>query len=155
MHLMSNAFAHGEEIPRQHTLDGANVSPRLAWQEVPPGTQSLALVVDDPDAPDPEAPRSQPWVHWVLVDLPPTVSALPEGVTRLPGGKVGLNDWHHTSWDGPSPPVGKHRYRFKLYALDRVLGLDHPNKAQLEAAMQDHILAEAQLIGTYQKPRPR
>jgi Raf kinase inhibitor-like YbhB/YbcL family protein len=153
MQLISNAFGPGGEIPIQYTQEGVDVSPPLAWSDVPPGTQSFALVVDDPDAPDPAKPRPQPFVHWVLVDLPPTIKSLPEGVSHLPGGQMGTNDYDHASWDGPLPPVGKHRYRFKLYALDRTLGLDKPDKAKLEAAMKDHILDEAQLIGTYKKTR--
>ena len=153
MQLISNAFHPGGAMPIQYTQDGVDVSPPLAWSEVPPGTQSLALIVDDPDAPDPQAPRQQPWVHWVLVDLPADSRSLPEGVNHLPGGHMGLNDWHHASWDGPAPPVGKHRYRFKLYAIDRILGLEQPTRAQLEAAMKDHVLEEAQLIATYSAAR--
>lgn len=155
MQLISNAFSPGGRIPVQYTQDGVDVSPPLAWSEVPPGTQSLALVVDDPDAPDPTAPDRDAWVHWVLVDLPPTARSLPEGVNQLPGGQMGMNDWHHASWDGPAPPSGKHRYRFTLYALDRVLGLEHPDKARLESAMKDHVLEKAQLIATYARTRRR
>jgi len=153
MQVTSKAFAYGAAIPDKYTQDGADVSPPLAFSDIPPGARSLALIVDDPDAPDPAAPRTHAWVHWVLVDLPPDTETLPEAVTRLPGGKVGTNDWNHTAWDGPAPPIGKHRYRFKLYALDRVLGLERPTKARLEAAMQDHVLEQAELIGTYKKAR--
>jgi Raf kinase inhibitor-like YbhB/YbcL family protein len=157
MHVKSTAFADGAEIPKKYTQDGADVSPPLAFDEIPPDAKSLALVVDDPDAPDPEAPRKQAWVHWVLVDIPPSTHALPEAVVPPPGGPgghVGKNDWNHTQWDGPAPPVGQHRYRFKLYALDRVLGLAAPTKAELERAMQGHVLDEAELIGTYKRARP-
>jgi Raf kinase inhibitor-like YbhB/YbcL family protein len=151
MQLISPAFHHGGEIPIQYTQDGVDVSPQLAWSDVPPGTQSFALVVDDPDAPDPRSPRPQSWVHWIVLDLAPDVRILPEGVARLPSGRMGVNDWDNASWDGPAPPAGRHRYRFKLYALDRMLGLERPTRARLLAAMKDHVLAEAQLIGTYEK----
>jgi Raf kinase inhibitor-like YbhB/YbcL family protein len=152
MQVTSRAFAHGEAIPSKYTKDGADVSPPLAFEDIPPGTQSLALIVDDPDAPDPAAPK-RIWVHWVLVDLPPDTTGLPEGVTRLPGGGVGKNDWGDTRWGGPAPPIGRHRYRFKLYALDRVLGLVEPDKARLEAAMKGHIIEQVELIGSYQRAR--
>jgi hypothetical protein len=154
MQLISPAFSPGGEIPIQYTQEGVDVSPPLAWSDVPPGTQSFALIVDDPDAPDPNAPNKRPWVHWVLVDLPPDARSLPEGVTRLPGGRVGVNDWDNASWDGPLPPTGRHRYRFKLYALDRMLERERPTKPELEAAMKDHVLEEAQLIGRYQRQFP-
>ncbi len=148
MRLTSRAFTAGAEIPMKYTHDGADVSPPLAWSEVPPGTQSLALVVDDPDAPDP-ARTKRTWVHWLLVDLPPEITRLPEAVDYLPGGQVGFNDWHHSTWDGPAPPIGRHRCVFKLYALDCKLGLEHPSKLEVEQAMQGHVLAEARLVGTY------
>jgi Raf kinase inhibitor-like YbhB/YbcL family protein len=129
---------------------GANISPPLAWTDVPPGTRSLALVVDDPDAPDPEAPTTT-WVHWVIFDLPPNRKDLHENVGALAQGHVGLNDWKRAAWGGPCPPIGRHRYSFKLYALDRVLELSRPTKAELERAMAGHILAEATLVGTYKK----
>jgi len=154
MQLSSPAFPPGGEIPIQYTQDGVDESPPLLWSDIPPGTQSFALIVDDPDAPDPKAPSPQPWVHWVLVDLPPDIRSLPEGVMRLPGGRVGLNDWGNASWDGPLPPTGRHRYRFKLYAIDRMLGIERPTKAELEAAMKDHVLDEAQLIGKYRRHPP-
>lgn len=152
MQLTSPAFRDGTEIPTKYTSDGINVSPPLAWTDVPPGTRSLALVVDDPDAPDPEAPTTT-WVHWVVVDVPPSRHGLHEHVGRLDHGHIGLNDWNRAAWGGPSPPVGRHRYFFKLYALDRVLELAHPTKLELERAMAGHILAEATLIGTYKKMR--
>jgi Raf kinase inhibitor-like YbhB/YbcL family protein len=119
---------------------------------VPAGTKSLALVVDDPDAPDPKAPKMT-WVHWVLFDLPPTAVDLAEGVKALPPGtRDGTNDWHRTGYGGPCPPIGRHRYFFKLYALDRMLGdLGTPTKAQLEKAMEGHVLGRAELMGTYEK----
>jgi Raf kinase inhibitor-like YbhB/YbcL family protein len=152
MNLQSTAFTQDGEIPRRHTCEGDDVAPPLAWSDVPERTQSLALIVDDPDAPDPAAP-ARTWVHWVLVDIPPTASALPEGGRPLPGGcRDGLNDWQRTGYGGPCPPIGRHRYFFKLYALDtRLAKLQRPTKAELEQAMQGHVLAQAQLLGTYQK----
>lgn len=150
--LTSSAFAEGAAIPSKYTCDGRDVSPPLAWSGVPAGAQSLALVVDDPDAPDPAAPKMT-WVHWVLYDIPPATTAIAEGA-EPPGAKDGMNDWKRTGYGGPCPPVGRHRYFFKLYALDRALpDLHRPTKAQLEAAMKGHVLAEARLIGTYQKKR--
>jgi hypothetical protein len=135
-----------------YTCDGEDVSPPLAWSDVPPNAKSLALIVDDPDAPDPKAPKTT-WVHWVLYDLPPHDGSLPEGVTSAdlpPGAREGLNDWKRTGYGGPCPPIGRHRYFFKLYALDTVLpDLGHPTKAALEKAMKGHVIAQAELIGTY------
>ena len=153
MRLTSPAFHDGEEIPQKYTCEGANISPPLAWTDVPPGTRSLALVVDDPDAPDPEAPTTT-WVHWVIFDLPPKRKNLHENLGALAHGHVGLNDWKRAAWGGPCPPIGRHRYFFKLYALDRVLELSRPTKAELERAMAGHVLAEATLIGTYKKHKP-
>lgn len=152
--LRSPAFAAGAEIPTVHTCEGADTSPALEWSGPPAGTKSLALIVDDPDAPDPKAPKTT-WVHWVLHDLPPGATGLAEGVRSLPAGaREGLNDWQRTGWGGPCPPRGRHRYFFKLYALDRTLGdLGTPTKAQLEKAMKGHVLGQAELMGTYQKRR--
>jgi len=139
----------------RYTCDGADVSPPLNWQGLPDGTRSLALIVDDPDAPDPAAPKMT-WVHWVLYNLPPTVNAIPEdGSRHLPDGvKQGRNDWKRIGYRGPCPPVGRHRYFFKLYALDTVLAdLGRPSKAKLETAMQGHILQQAELIGTYERQK--
>ena len=123
---------------------------------VPPGAKSLALIVDDPDAPDPAAPK-RTWVHWVLYNVPADLTRLPEAVDRdaLPDGALeGVNDWKRTGYGGPCPPVGRHRYFFKLYALDVTLpDLNHPTKAALEAAMAGHVLATAELVGKYQKAR--
>jgi Raf kinase inhibitor-like YbhB/YbcL family protein len=152
--LTSPAFAEGGEIPTRYTCEGQDVSPPLAWSEPPSGTKSLALIVDDPDAPDPKAPKMT-WVHWVLYNLPPTAGQLPEAVApnTLPTGTgEGLNDWQRTGYGGPCPPIGRHRYFHKLYALDIVLrGLDQPSKTQLEQAMQGHALAQAELVATYEK----
>lgn len=150
--IHSVAFAHETDIPVRYTCQGENVSPPLVWTGVPAGTRSLALLVDDPDAPDPRAPKMT-WVHWVLYNLPPTATELPEAVRQLPSGtREGMNDWGKTGYGGPCPPIGRHRYFHKLYALDCELdGLDHPTKAELERAMVGHVLARAELVGTYQK----
>jgi Raf kinase inhibitor-like YbhB/YbcL family protein len=156
LRLASPSFEPAGAIPARHTCDGADVSPALRWSGVPPGTMSFALIVDDPDAPDPAAPRMT-WVHWVLYGIPASATSLPEAVTAktLPRGALeGVNDWKRTGWRGPCPPVGRHRYVHKLYALDRVLpDLRRPTKAALEKAMEGHVLARAELIGTYQRPR--
>jgi len=150
--LRSPAFEANGEIPRAHTCQGADVSPALEWSGAPEGTKSFALVVDDPDAPDPAAPRMV-WVHWVLYNLPADVTSLPEGLApgALPRGTLeGYNDWGKTGWRGPCPPVGRHRYFFRLYALDTKLAdLHHPKKARLMETMKGHVLASAELVGTY------
>jgi len=152
--LTSPAFAPGGEIAAPFTCEGEDVSPTLEWTGVPDGTRSLVLIVDDPDAPDPKAPRIT-WVHWVLYDIPPTAAGLPEGVAPkdLPAGtREGTNDWKQTGYKGPCPPIGRHRYFHKLFALDTVLpDLGTPTKAQVEAAMKGHVLAQAELMGTYEK----
>jgi hypothetical protein len=152
MDLSSTAFSHGAEIPRRYTCEGDDTPPPLAWSGVPPQARSLALIVDDPDAPDPAAPQ-RTWVHWVLLDLPPSATGLPEGGQPAPAGtREGLNDWKRGRYGGPCPPIGRHRYFFKLYALDTLLpGLKTPTKAQLEQAMHGHVLAKAELMGTYKK----
>ena len=150
--LTSPSFTHDGEIPKRFTCDGEDVSPALRWTGVPDGTKSLALIVDDPDAPDPEAPRMV-YVHWVLYNIPPSASGLPEGVAPRdlpPGTREGLNDWKCTGYGGPCPPVGRHRYFHKLYALDTVLPERRSTtKADVEAAMRGHVLAQAELVGTY------
>ena len=154
MIITSPSFIHKGEIPARHTCDGKDVSPRLEWTGVPAGTKSLVLIVDDPDAPNPEAPRMT-WVHWVLYDIPADIDSLPENTTTagLPHGTLpGLNDWHRTNYQGPCPPIGKHRYFFKLYALDIVLpDLHRPTKPALEKAMEGHVLARSELVGLYQR----
>ena len=150
--LTSPDFQHMGSIPKRFTCDGADVSPAIRWSGVPAGIRSLALIVDDPDVPDPAAPRMV-WVHWVLYNLPVGSEGLPEAVSTLPAGALeGLNDWKRTGWGGPCPPIGRHRYFFKLYALDVVLAdLGTPTKAELEAAMKGHIIEKAELVGTYQR----
>jgi len=152
MILTSSAFSHQSEIPAVHTCQGRDTSPPLTWGDLPAGTRSLVLIVDDPDAPDPAAPRMT-WVHWVLYDLPPETGGLAESVSVLPAGtREGVNDWKRTGYGGPCPPIGRHRYFHKLYALDTLLGdLGRADKAKVEQAMRGHVLAAAELIGTYQK----
>ena len=152
--LTSPAFESGQPIPRRYTCEGNDISPSLDWSGVPEGTKSLALIVDDPDAPDPAAPK-RVWIHWVLYDIPVSITGLPEGAggEDLPeGSREGLNDWKKLGYGGPCPPIGRHRYFFRLYALDVVLeDLKHPTKAQLERAMQGHVIGQAELMGTYKK----
>jgi Raf kinase inhibitor-like YbhB/YbcL family protein len=151
--IESSAFEPDGSIPRTHTCEGNDVSPPLAWHGEPAGTKSFALIVDDPDAPDPKAPKMT-WVHWVVYNLPAATHDLVEGASRkLPAGaRDGKNDWKRAGYGGPCPPVGRHRYFHKLYALDVELpDLRAPTKAQLEAAMKGHVLEQAELIGTYQK----
>ena len=152
MTLTSTAFAQHGEIAQRHTCEGSDVSPQLAWSNVPDGAKSLVLIVDDPDAPDPAAPKMT-WVHWVVYNLPPTATGLAEGVAKLPAGTLdGTNDWHRTGYGGPCPPIGRHRYFHKLYALDTVLpDLGRPTKDKLTQAMAGHILAAAEIVGTYEK----
>jgi Raf kinase inhibitor-like YbhB/YbcL family protein len=154
--IRSTAFTEGGEIPQRYTCEGEDVSPPLAWSGAPAGVKSLALVVDDPDAPDPAAPRTT-WVHWVLYEVPPSATGLPEGVRDQlpPGTREGLNDWKRPGWGGPCPPIGRHRYFFRLYALDAALGdLGAPTRAKLDHAMRGHVLGQATAMGTYQKRRP-
>lgn len=152
--LTSRAFTEGGEIPKRCTCEGEDVSPDLAWSDLPEGTRSLALIVDDPDAPDPAAPKMV-FDHWLLYNIPPEVGSLPAGVTRtgLPAGtQEGVNSWGRTGYGGPCPPIGRHRYFHRLYALDAQLdGLSEPTKDQLLLAMDGHILAHTELVGTYQK----
>ncbi|MGD2137288.1 MAG: YbhB/YbcL family Raf kinase inhibitor-like protein [Gammaproteobacteria bacterium] len=152
--LESSAFEHDAGIPSRYTCQGEDISPPLAWEGVPESARSLVLIVDDPDAPDPEAPKMT-WVHWVLFNMPPDTTHLPENIAPSalpPGTGQGLNDWQRTGYGGPCPPVGRHRYFHKLYALDTVLeGLDTPTKAEVEAAMAGHIIGQAELVGTYSK----
>ena len=151
LHLTTTAFAEGQPIPRRHAFDDQDISPALQWSGVPPAAKSLALVCDDPDAP------MGTWVHWVIYDLPPAASGLSEGVPKSPelanGAKQGVNDYKKIGYGGPCPPPGKpHRYFFKLYALDTVTGLKSgATKKDLLKAMEGHVLAEGQLMGTYQR----
>jgi Raf kinase inhibitor-like YbhB/YbcL family protein len=152
--ITSPSFKHAGMIPRRHTCDGLNISPVLQWTGVPAETKSLALIIDDPDAPDPVAPKMT-WVHWIVYNIPPNFDGLPETTSAegLPRGALqGLNDWQHAGYEGPCPPIGKHRYFFKLYALDIVLpDMKLPSRSVLESAMQGHILTHSRLIGVYER----
>lgn len=152
MQLTSSAFVSGESIPVVHTCKGADVSPPLAWTGAPAATRSFALVVVDPDAPDPAAPR-RTWVHWVAYNLPPGTTSLPQGVGAMsPPSRDGVNDWGREGYGGPCPPIGRHRYFFRLFALDVELPvLADPGRTELEKAMKGHVLATAELMGTFAK----
>ncbi len=150
MKLTSSAFSEGALIPVQYTCAGGDFSPPLAWSDLPAGAKSLALIADDPDAP------IGTWVHWVAFNLPVTGRGLPEGIKdekQLPGGGVqGTNSWRRIGYGGPCPPSGTHRYFFKLYALDTILPLDNKAAAKdVQAAIEGHILAEAQLMGRFKR----
>jgi len=153
MFLTSPAVEPAAHIPSKSTSEGDDVSPPLAWDGVPEGTKSLVLIIDDPDAPDPKAPQ-RVWVHWVVYNIPPDVKGLPDNARKggLPQGTaVGMNDFKKTEYGGPCPPIGRHRYFHKLYALDITLDLRRATKPEIELAMKGHRLANAELIGTYQK----
>ena len=152
--LKSPDFVHQGEIPKTFTCDGDDISPALSWSGLPQHTKSLVLIVDDPDAPDPAKPKMT-WVHWLLYNIPPAVTELPRAVAvgnLAASTQQGKNDWKRTGYRGPCPPIGRHRYFHKLYALDIELPeLHSPNKVQLETAMAGHIIGQAELIGTYQR----
>ena len=152
--LISSAFSSNGSIPAKYTCEGADISPPLDWSGGPANAKSYALIVDDPDAPDPTAPKMV-YVHWVVYNIPPATTSLPEDAARKglpPGAKHGTNDWKKQTYGGPCPPIGRHRYFHKLYALDTELtGLNNPTKPQVEAAMKGHMIATAELIGTYKK----
>lgn len=154
MNVTSTAFAHNGKIPALYTGEGKDSSPPLVWTGIPASAKSLVLIVDDPDAPDPRAPKMT-WVHWVLYNIPVSATGLPEAVksAALPAGtREGLNDWKRKGYGGPMPPVGQHRYFHKLYALDTELpDLGAPTKAQLEKEMAGHVVAKGELIGTYER----
>jgi Raf kinase inhibitor-like YbhB/YbcL family protein len=154
--ITSSAFRPQGTIPARYTCDGDDVSPALEWSGVPAGAQSLVLIVDDPDAPDPAAPK-RTWVHWVLYEIPPSAAGVAEGAARasLPAGtREGRNDWDRAGYGGPCPPRGRHRYYFRLYALDvRLDGLREPTRGEVDEAMATHVLEAAELMGTYARPR--
>lgn len=156
LQLKSPDFVQMGEIPANFTCDGENISPALNWAQVPKDTKSLVLIVDDPDAPDPAAPKIT-WVHWLLYNIPVTATQLPKAVAAgdLPKGTLqGKNDWKKIGYGGACPPIGRHRYFHKLYALDIVLpDLHEPNKTQLEKAMSGHVIEQTELIGTYQRSK--
>jgi Raf kinase inhibitor-like YbhB/YbcL family protein len=151
MQLTSKAFSEGGMIPRPYTCDGDDVAPQLAWENVPEGTKSFVLIMDDPDAP------VGTWDHWIVYNIPDTVASLPDGASKdkmLRGGIEGVNSWGRTNWGGPCPPGGTHRYIFKLYALDTMLEPgDKPKKRDIEKAMEGHMLGQAQLMGRYKRSR--
>ncbi|HEX5044357.1 MAG TPA: YbhB/YbcL family Raf kinase inhibitor-like protein [Candidatus Polarisedimenticolaceae bacterium] len=148
MVLHSEAFAPGAEIPSTYTCDGSDTAPPLSWSAIPAGARSLVLIVDDPDAP------GGTWVHWIVYNLPPAAKNLAPGGALPKGALQGRNGWRKTAYGGPCPPSGRHRYSHRLYALDTVLpDLQGPSKATLEQAMEGHVLAQAELIGTYQRKR--
>ncbi|MDT8364027.1 MAG: YbhB/YbcL family Raf kinase inhibitor-like protein [Nitrosomonas sp.] len=156
--LSSPSFKHNGLIPARHTCDDHDLSPELKWANIPENTKSLVLIVDDPDAPDPAAPKIT-WVHWVLYNIPTTANGLLENILEkdLPAGTLqGLNNWDRTGYGGPCPPIGTHRYFHKLYALDIVLpDLKQPTKTVLEEAMRHHVIAQTELIGLYiRHPNP-
>ena len=152
--LESPAFKDKRPIPRVYTCQGLDVSPALTWEKAPEKTRSFVLIVEDPDVPDPAAP-TRTWVHWVLYDIPANATGLPRDVAsaQLPEGtREGTNDWKQAGYGGPCPPIGRHRYLWKLYALSEKLpNLDLPNARKLEQAMQGLILAQTTLVGTYEK----
>jgi Raf kinase inhibitor-like YbhB/YbcL family protein len=147
--LESSAFKNQGEIPAKYTCEGQDISPPLRWKGAPAGTKSFAIIVDDPEAPGPAAP----WVHWILYNIPADVASLPEDIHAPPkGAHEGLNDWKASGYRGPCPPIGRHHYHHKIYALDTMLpDLEKSTKADLERAMKGHILGEADLVATYQK----
>lgn len=154
--LTSSAFKAGDKIPSKCTCEGEDVSPPLAFDGVPEGAKTLVLILDDPDAPDPKAPK-RVWAHWLVYNLPPDTTGLPEDASRnaMPKGAVtGFSDRKERGYHGPCPPIGRHRYFHKLYALDTTLPDKALTKAELEAAIKGHVLAEASLMGTYQKGDP-
>ena len=154
--LSSSAFSAGGAIPAKYTCDGEDTSPPLGWSGVPDRTMSLALIVDDPDAPDPAAPKGR-WVHWVLYNMPPDTRGLPAGARSgklPPGAQEGANDFKRIGYGGRCPPIGRHRYYFTLYALDTSLPeSERPSRADVEAAMKGHVIEKTEMIGTYARSR--
>ena len=152
--IESPSFTHQGEIPKRFTCEGEGVSPELQWSQPPDGTQSFVLIVEDPDAPDPKAPKTT-WVHWVLYNVPAEARGIREAVTEdgLPEGtRQGRNGWKRTGYSGPCPPIGRHRYFHQLYALDtRLPDLKEPSKTDLERAMEGHVLARVEIVGSYRK----
>jgi hypothetical protein len=153
--IQSPAFVSNSPIPKRFTGDGEDISPKLSWSGVPEGAKSLALIVDDPDAPTPE-----PWVHWLIYNIPATAAGLPENIAKTPtltapqGALQGTNSWGNAGYGGPAPPPGHgvHHYHFKLYALDAVLSVQSGlSKAQLLSATEGHVLAQGEFVGTYQR----
>lgn len=158
MIISSSSFSDKGVIPTRHTCEGRNISPPLSWSGLPKNAKSLVLIVEDPDAPSPQSP-TMTWVHWILYNLPPLTHGIAEGVPSkdLPQGALqGLNDWQQIGYGGPCPPLGQHRYFHRLFALDALLpDLKSPNKRQLERAMHGHVIAQAELVGLYQRKSQR
>jgi len=154
LQITSSAFQPGGSIPARYTCEGQDISPPLAWSGGPANAQSYALIMDDPDAPDPAKPKGV-FVHWVAYNIPASTTSLAENASKTglaKGAEQGKNNWDKTEYGGPCPPIGRHRYFFKVYALDTVLtGLSSPKKADLERAMKGHVIASGEMIGTYQK----
>ena len=154
--LSSSAFAPNGSIPAKYTCEGAGISPPLGWSGAPPSTKSFALIVEDPDAPDPAKP-TRVVAHWVAYNIPASTTALAENASKSgmpPGSAQGSNERGTQAYMGPCPPIGRHRYFFKLFALDTELtGLNNPKKADLEKAIQGHVVGTGELIGTYQKTK--
>lgn len=153
MKIMSSAFKNGEQLPKKYTCDGENVTPPLAWENIPPKAQSLVLILDDPDAP---ATQPEPWVHWAVFNIPPIVTKLDENsyFDTIKGVKRGLTNSGKTGYHGACPPHGSgvHHYRFTVYALDSIVDLpEGVAKQKLFSAIKDHVLAQATLIGTYER----
>lgn len=150
MRIYSPAFRNGTELHARFTQEADNLSPELVFAEVPATAQSLVLISDDPDAPDPAAPRFV-WLHWLAINLPADCRGLPEGAKEMPAGtQVAVNDSGVRGWSGPRPPIGVHRYYFKLFALDCRLDLpENFTRMDVERAMDGHVIAEAQTMGTY------
>lgn len=148
--ISSPAFENGAEIPKRHTQEGENLSPELVFSGIPEQTRSLVLIADDPDASDPEAPQ-RVWLHWLIANMPPETGVLPEAVRNYPpGAQIAVNDSGVRGWSGPRPPIGRHRYYFRLYALNCVLTLPSDfSRSQIEKAMQGHVLESAHTMGTY------
>lgn len=160
--LTSNAIVDGQRIDDRYTVEGDDMSPPLRWSSLPAATRSLALICDDPDAPSPQRPAAEPWVHWVIFNIPVEATELPAGIARelepaqVPGARQGKNSWpsNNIGYRGPAPPPGsgQHRYFFKLYALDKQLDLEAgASKSDLLEAMAGHVLAEGQLFGVYER----
>lgn len=148
--ITTPAFAHEAEIPMRYTQEGENLSPELVFSGVPANARSLVLLSDDPDAPDPEAPK-RIWLHWLVVNIPTETAGFAEGVSDYPQGcRIAVNDSGVRGWSGPRPPIGRHRYYFKLYALDTTLDLpENFTRSQVEAAMAGHVIESAVTMGTY------
>lgn len=153
--VTSAAFAEGGMLPTRFTCEGEEVSPPLTWSDPPAGTKSFALVIEDPDAPDPNSPKRKTFVHWIVYDLSPSTRALPEGAKKAPAGaRDGENDSGRVGYRGPCPPSGQHRYVFNVYALDIALpDLNKPHAADLDRAMSGHVIAQGRLVGKYEKGR--